>query len=79
MTDVPSDPMPATLYAALRYAIGILGPIAVQKGWLGESDLPNISALTISAATVAYGLWKTHQRQKALASVPVPFGRSVIR
>lgn len=74
----PSAPMPATLVAALRYAIGILGPLAVSKGWLGESDLPNFGALVTSAAFVAYGLWKTHDRQTRLNN-SAPIWRSVIR
>ncbi len=74
----PSAPMPATLVAAVRYAIGILGPLAVSKGWLGESDLPNFGALVTSAAFVAYGLWKTHDRQIRLNDA-APIGRSTIR
>lgn len=74
----PSNPMPATLVAALRYAIGIATPIAVQRGWLGESDVANVSALVMAGATVLYGLWKTHDRQTRLNN-PAPIGRSVIR
>lgn len=75
---IPSAPIPATLTAALRYAIAVAMPVAVQRGWLGESDVANVSALILAGATVIYGLWKTHDRQTRLNN-SAPIGRSVIR
>lgn len=66
MTSPPTQPVPATLMAAVRYLIGILVPIAVQRGWLGENEAANLSALAVAGVTVGYGLWKTHERQAQL-------------
>lgn len=74
----PSNPMPATLVAALRYLVAVLLPLGVQKGWWGQSDVANVSALLMAAGTALYGLWKTHDRQTRLNN-PAPIGRSVIR
>lgn len=65
-TKAPSAPLPASLMAGLRILLAALGPIAVSRGWLGESDLPNAAALITSAAAFAYGVWKTHDRQVRL-------------
>jgi len=68
MATIPSAPVPATLKAALRYLAAIILPIGVQKGWWGQSDVVNISAFVAAAGSVAWGLWKTHDRQKRLNS-----------
>jgi TRAP-type C4-dicarboxylate transport system permease large subunit len=62
----PANPMLATMMAAMRFLLAILLPIGVQRGWFGETDAANVSALASAGATILYGLWKTHDRQRRL-------------
>lgn len=73
-----SAPIPATFAAGLRIAIAVIGPLGIQKGWWGESDLANIAAAASAIGAAAYGLYKTHDRQTRLNN-SAPIGRSVIR
>lgn len=73
----PSNPMPATLVAAVRYLVAVLLPLGVQRGWWGQSDVANVSALAMAVATVIYGLWKTHDRQARLSNIET-FHRAVV-
>lgn len=63
---VNTAPLPATYAAGLRYAIAVLGPVVVAKGWIDANSLPGITTLIGAAVTIIYGLWKTHSRQTNL-------------
>lgn len=65
----PSAPLPVMLAAALRIGAVFVLPWGVQKGWWGQSDVANISALAGAAAAAGWGLYKTHDRQKRLTAV----------
>jgi hypothetical protein len=74
MTDIQTpvventDPLPATAAALLRYAVGIAGPWLVAKGYVDADSLPGVVTLIISAVTVGYGLYRTHNRQAKLVT-----------
>ena len=58
--------LPTALGAALRYILGILGPFAVAQGWVDAENIDGIVTLLMSAAVVAYGLYKTYKQKKQL-------------
>lgn len=61
--------LPSTLAAALRYAIALGGPLLIQRGILPADSLEGVTTIIVTAATVGYGLWKTHQRKSQLVTV----------
>jgi hypothetical protein len=63
-----ADPLPATAASLLRTALGMLGPILVAKGYVDADSLPGVVSLIISAASVAYGAYRLHARQKVLTA-----------
>lgn len=69
MPAAPTQPIPATIVAGLRYAIAILLPIAVQRGWIDAGvTVDTVLGVVVPLATVAYGLYKTHDRQTRLSA-----------
>ena len=58
--------LPSTLAAAVRYGVALLLPMLVQRGILPAESTEGVLAIVMTAATVAYGLWKTHQRKTQL-------------
>lgn len=64
--EVKAAVLPSTLAAALRYAVAVGGPLLIARGYLPEGSLEGVSTIVISAGTILYGLWKTHQRKALL-------------
>jgi hypothetical protein len=58
--------LPTTLAAAFRYAISILGTFLVARGIIPVEHIEGVITLILTAATVGYGLYKTHQNRKKL-------------
>lgn len=69
--------LPSTLAAALRYLIALVLPLLIQRGILPAESAEGVIAITITVATVAYGLWKTHQRKSQLITVAEAVDNSV--
>lgn len=63
---VSDNPLPATLAAFLRYAVGLAGSFAVGRGYVDAESLPGITTIVVTVATVAYGIFRTHQNRKNL-------------
>jgi hypothetical protein len=62
-----TQPIPATLAAAGRYAVTTGVAYAVGHGWLDSSNAAQAVAVGIAVLTFAYGVLKTHQRQTKIA------------
>lgn len=58
--------LPATLAAALRYVLGLVGSFAVGKGWVAEGDVPSIVAAVSGVIAIGYGLYKTFRNRQHL-------------
>jgi len=58
--------LPATLAALLRYLLATVGSFAVGRGWIPAESVEGIITMIIVIATVAFGLWKTRQKQAQL-------------
>lgn len=58
--------LPAMLAAAVRYAIALILPLLVAKGYIPEESTEGIITWVLVAATVAYGLWKTYRAKAQL-------------
>lgn len=54
--------MPQSIAAAIRYAIALLATIF---GVLSDLQVEQVTAAVVTLVTVAYGLWRTHQLEKA--------------
>ena len=61
--------LPSTLAAALRYIVALALPFLIERGILPAESTEGVIAIVITIATVAYGLWKTHQRKAQLVTV----------
>lgn len=63
---VNGETLPAALAAGLRYLIAMLGTYAVGRGWVQPENVEGIATVLLTAATVAYGVWRTRQKQAQL-------------
>lgn len=61
--------LPSTLAALLRYVIALGLPMLIERGYLPADSTEGVIAIVMTVATVAYGLWKTHQRKTQLVTV----------
>lgn len=67
MSDTPpTDPLLASILAAVRYAVGLGTTYLIGKGVITLDQVPGILTAAAAAATVGYGIWKTHSRQQKL-------------
>lgn len=65
----PTQPLPASTMALIRYLVAILLPLAVQRGWVGSDMTVDVAVgVVVPLVTVAYGVWKTHDRQTRLSA-----------
>lgn len=58
--------LPAMLAAAVRYAVALLLPWLVSKGYIAEGSTEGVLTWALVGATVAYGLWKTYRAKAQL-------------
>lgn len=65
---VNGSTLPTVAAVILRYAIVLGGPYLVSQGYVDEESLEGIATMLITAATVAYGIWKTRQTKAQLVT-----------
>lgn len=59
-------PIPAAALAGLRVLIGAGVSFGIGKGWIDPSNVEGVTSIAIAVATVGWGIYKTHNRQKKL-------------
>jgi hypothetical protein len=63
---VSGNALPTTLASLLRYLVATLGTFLVAKGYVNAENLDGIATLAVTAATVGYGVYKSHQNRSKL-------------
>ena len=58
--------LPTTLAVILRYAIALVLPYLVAKGYIAEGSTEGVATYALVIATVGYGDWKTVKVKKDL-------------
>src|SRR3546814_6261495 len=58
--------LPTIVAVVLRYAIALLLPWLVSKGYIDEGSTEGVAAYVLVAATALYGIWKTVKVKKDL-------------
>lgn len=76
---VSGSTLPTLAAVILRYAVALLGTYLVSKGIVDEESIEGIATLVITAATVAYGIWKTRQTKAQLVVAAEAAPSSVAR
>jgi hypothetical protein len=60
--------LPSVAAAALRTAVAVVGPSLIASGYLPAGSLEGVTTIVITAASICYGIWKTHQRKVQLVA-----------
>src|SRR3546814_1631799 len=60
--------LPTIVAVVLRYAIALLLPWLVSKGYIDEGSIEGVAAYVLVAATALYGIWKTVKRSEERTS-----------
>jgi hypothetical protein len=72
--------LPTTLAAGLRILVSITLPLLIDRGILPADSAEGVTAIVVTIATVAYGIYKTHQRKALLvdAAAAAPNSKFVV-
>lgn len=79
--EISSAVLPSVAAAGLRTAVAVIGPSLIASGYLPAGSLEGVTTIVITVASIAFGLWKTHQRKSQLivAATAAPDSVAVVR
>ena len=63
---VQADPIVEQLGTAGRYLLTIIGGYAIANGWLDAGAVEFITAIALTIAPLAYGVWRTWRERRRL-------------
>lgn len=69
----PVSDVPEGVITLVRYLLAALGGIMVNRGWISDSTVNDLTGLALIALPTLYGLWLTRHKNaklRALASLP---------
>jgi hypothetical protein len=63
---VSSTPLPTAIASALRTVVGLVGSYLVGAGYVQADKLDGLVTITVTGATIAYGLYRAYENRRKL-------------